>query len=640
MKLVETMRYEELKASGNLPSPNGLVLAITKLLQRDDYKIDDVVHLVQSDPALAGQLLKFSNAASFGHSRPIVSLSKAVISLGTHRVRVLILALCMLHNNRIGKCQQFDYGRFWSRALAAAISAQTLASYAKISAEDNFTAGLLCSIGELSLASIFPERYGEIIVMSGDDIHKRIALEQEAFNTDHRELAATLILEWGLPEVLATAIYHCELPDEADFLDGSRIHELTLCLHVSLSLAEVCMADEGARWAKLPNFYAKAARLGINTQELNLKADGIVLNWLEWGELLKIQTREINSFSNLLASTQFRELDSTLPICPWPNNKSALLICPELELSSLAVHLEVNGYTVMHESNSADGLAVALEESPDLVMVKIADPEVDGAAFCQAMHEDPRGRTCYIVLIVEHEDDNLFVKVLNIQADDFLLMPITRSSLQAKLHGIFNILQLQKDLVRERSSWVTSAGDWAGANRRLIQEAMTDPLTHVSNRRYGLDFLASEWEFSKVNNLPLSCLMIDIDHFKQVNDQYGHQSGDAVLIKLAGLLQSGARSVDLVFRYGGEEFCIVCPGATLEMALVVAERVRQNIESQLFKLEHNEIYITVSIGVAIVVQEHADKDALLHDADEALYRAKEGGRNRVESGTTSPPFYT
>ena len=635
MKLVETMHYEQFKASGHLPSPNGLVLAITKLLQRDDYKIEDVVHLVQSDPAIAGELLKFSNAASFGHSRPIVSLPKAVITLGTQRVRVLILALCMLHNNRIGNCPQFDYGRFWSRALAAAISAQALSSYAKISPEDNFTAGLLCSIGELSLASIYPERYSEIIEASGDDIHKRIALEQETFNTDHRELAATMILEWGLPEVLASAIYHCEFPDEADFLNGSRIHELTLSLHVSLALADVCIANDSTCWEKLPNLYAKAARLGIGTQELNSKADGIVLNWLEWGELLKVQTREINSFSNLIAPPQLREIDSSARLCPWPNNKSALLICQELELSALAAHLEANGYTVMFESNAIDGLAVALEEGPDLVMVKIADSEIDGADLCRAMRDDPRGRSCYIVLIVEHEDENLFSKVHHIQADDFLLMPITIPSLQAKLHGIFNILQLRKDLIRERNSWMTTAGDWAGANRRLIQEAMTDPLTHVSNRRYGMDFLASEWAFAKSNKMPLSCLMIDIDHFKQVNDQYGHQSGDAVLIKLANLLQTGARSVDLVFRYGGEEFCIVCPGATLEMALAVAERVRQNIESQPFKLEHGEILVTVSIGVAIMAQDHGDKDALLHDADAALYRAKEGGRNRVESGVKS-----
>src|SRR5208337_4794317 len=106
-------------------------------------------------------------------------------------------------------------------------------------------------------------------------------------------------------------------------------------------------------------------------------------------------------FSNYFASTQLREFDSTLSICPWPNNKSALLICSKQELSLLAVHLEVNGYTVMHESNLADGLDVALEETPDLVMVKIANPEIDGADFCRAMHDDQRGRSCYIVLIVE-----------------------------------------------------------------------------------------------------------------------------------------------------------------------------------------------------------------------------------------------
>lgn len=633
MKLVETMRYQEFKTSGHLPSPNGLVLAITKLLQRDDYKIDDVVRLVQSDPAIAGELLKFSNAASYGHDRPIASLSKAVITLGTHRVRVIIFALCMLHKHRIGKCLHFDYGRFWSRALATAISAQSLASFAKINAEDNFTAGLLCSIGELILASTFPDQYGEIIASSGDDIHKKISLEQAAFNTDHRELAATLILDWGLPEVLASAIYHCEYPDEAKFLDGTRIHELTLSLHVSLALAEICMAADGERWEKLPNLYAKAARLGISAEELNSKAEGIVKNWLEWGELLKVQTRDITSLGDLLATTQLRDIASPMAICPWPNNCLALLICADSEaISEVTSQLETSGYTVLFDSSMTDGLRTALQENPDLIMIKIDDIEMDGSAFCQSLRSDPRGRSCYIVLIVDHEDNSLFSRVHEMHADDYLLMPITLPSLQAKLHGIFNIIQLQKDLVRERNNWVTSAGDWAGANRRLIQEAMTDPLTHVSNRRYGLDFLASEWEFSKSNNLPLACLMIDIDHFKNINDQFGHQSGDAVLIKLANLLQVGARSVDLVFRYGGEEFCIVCPGASLEMAHTVAERMRQNIASHKFILEQSEISVTVSIGVSILAQAHANKDALLHDADVALYSAKESGRNRVVSG--------
>jgi PleD family two-component response regulator len=121
------------------------------------------------------------------------------------------------------------------------------------------------------------------------------------------------------------------------------------------------------------------------------------------------------------------------------------LICQELELSALAAHLEVNGYTVMHESNAIDGLAVALEEGPDLVMVKIADSEIDGADLCRAMRDDPRGRSCYIVLIVEHEDENLFSKVHHIYKQTiFCLMPITRSFSAGKIARHFQYTTIAK----------------------------------------------------------------------------------------------------------------------------------------------------------------------------------------------------
>lgn len=632
MNFIDPVRYVKLKASGHLPSPKGVALAIVRLLQRDDYKIDDLVRLVQSDPAIAGDLLKFSNAASFGHSRPIVSLSKAITTLGTHRVRVLVLALSVLHNHRSGECLQFDYGRFWSRALAAAISAQALASYAKINAEENFTAGLLCSVGELALASVFPERYGEIISASAESLHERLALEREAFDVDHRELTAALLLEWGVPEVLATAIYHCEAPEEANFLEGSRAYELTFSLHVALALAEICVAEEGERWTMLPNLFAKAARLGISTEELNSMADGIIASWFEWGELLKIQTREITSFAELLASSQPREQVSASPACTWPKNKSILLICTKSpESSAITVYLEANGYAVIHAQNSTDGLAKALEEKPDLIMIEMSAPGIDGSTFCQALRGDARGRSAYIILIVNQEDDGILIQVLDMHADDFMLRPITGLTLQAKLRAAFKILQLQREIIKERNGLVNSAGDWAGTNRRLIHAAMTDQLTHLANRRHGMDFLAIEFAFSSSNNLPLSCLMIDVDHFKHVNDKNGHQGGDAVLVKLASLLQAGARSRDLVFRYGGEEFCIVCPGVTLEMACAVAERIRQNVAAQPFQFDHMVIEVTVSIGVAIMLPTHADGEALIRDADASLYGAKKAGRNRVVS---------
>lgn len=295
MKLVDPTHYAKLKETGQLPSPKGLALAIIKLLQRDDYKLDELVRLIQADPVIAGEMLKFANAAPYGHTSPIVSLSKAVTTLGTRQVGMIIVAFSVLNNHRSGNCAQFDYEKFWSRSLATAISAQSLAFYAKTNADENFTAGLLSSLGELALASIFPERYGEIISMSDDRSIKRITLERESFSNDHRELNATLMLDWGLPLKLVAAIYHCEAPDEADFLDGSRTNGLTLSLHIALTLGDVCVADDDARSAMLPNLYAKAARLGISTEEMNSMADSIIANWKIWCEQLKIQTGEIAS---------------------------------------------------------------------------------------------------------------------------------------------------------------------------------------------------------------------------------------------------------------------------------------------------------------------------------------------------------
>ena len=628
MQLVDPIRYIKLKASGRLPSPKGIALAIVRLLQREDFKIDDLLRLVQSDPAIAGNLLKFSNAASYGHSRPIVSLSKAIITLGTFRVRNLVLALSVLHHHRDGDCPEFDYARFWSRSLASAISAQALASYAKITPEENFTAGLLSCVGELALASIFPERYGEIILASDRASQKRLGLEQEAFGTDHRELTATLLLEWGFPEALVSAIYHCEAPDDADLLEGSRGYGLAYSLHIALDLAEICVSDNGQRWAMLPNLFAKAARLGISSDELNSMADGIIASWIEWGTMLEIQTREINSFTDLLASSQPR--DKSLASSGVSNNRPALLICNESpEFNVVAGYLEMNGYVVNYASNATDGLIKALEVKPDLVLIEMSAADMDGSTLCRALRDIPRGGSSYIIIVVDHIDADLLEKMLEMGADDCLLRPITGLSLQEKLRGVFKILQLQHELVKERNELVSSASAWAGSNRRLIHVAMTDPLTQLPNRRHGMDTFSAEWAFARANNLTLACMMIDIDHFKDINDRYGHKAGDSVLVKLAILLQTGARSEDLVFRYGGEEFCIVCPGSTLETACTVAERIRQNVANQAFQLKEMDIAVTVSIGVAIMLPQHADEGALIHDADAAMYRAKHSGRNQV-----------
>lgn len=168
----------------------------------------------------------------------------------------------------------------------------------------------------------------------------------------------------------------------------------------------------------------------------------------------------------------------------------------------------------------------------------------------------------------------------------------------------------------------------------LEVESITDPLTKAYNRRYLDRRLDDEVARSKRYSLELSVLMIDIDYFKRVNDTYGHQAGDAILSTLSGLVKASLRDLDVVARYGGEEFLVICTNTPVNGAALVAQRLRQLVESHQFEIaddsgKKQNIRITISLGVAVLIPGFDSKEQLVQAADQALYRAKEEGRNRV-----------
>lgn len=174
------------------------------------------------------------------------------------------------------------------------------------------------------------------------------------------------------------------------------------------------------------------------------------------------------------------------------------------------------------------------------------------------------------------------------------------------------------------------------ATRRLYESAMHDPLTGVYNRRYLDDHLAAEFAFAARHGTALSLLLIDADHFKRVNDTWGHAAGDAALRTLAGHLQRSVRSEDMIARFGGEEFAVLARETSATGALAVAERIRKSVERTPVQLEAGKtVSLTVSIGVVHMggTRAYLSAHALLEAADEALYRAKEAGRNRCETAT-------
>ena len=200
--------------------------------------------------------------------------------------------------------------------------------------------------------------------------------------------------------------------------------------------------------------------------------------------------------------------------------------------------------------------------------------------------------------------------------------------MRARLRAARHYVQLLDAWERDRAQLKQFTAELAISNRRLEHVAMTDLLTSLPNRRAGMGALERAWAASSRFEQALSVLVLDIDHFKRVNDTYGHAVGDKVLIEVAQQIQRVARKDDSVCRLGGEEFLMICPSTDIKAALLAADRLRRTIEALQINVQGTVIRSTVSIGVASREPQMADSDALVNAADRALYRAKEAGRNR------------
>jgi two-component system cell cycle response regulator len=166
-------------------------------------------------------------------------------------------------------------------------------------------------------------------------------------------------------------------------------------------------------------------------------------------------------------------------------------------------------------------------------------------------------------------------------------------------------------------------------HEEIYRLTIEDGLTQTANKRALTDFLEKEFARAKRYERALSVVLFDLDHFKRINDEYGHLMGDYVLREVAKVIKTRVRREEMFARYGGEEFCIVLPEMSLEDAMRFAETVREMVEVHPFKFENNNVHVTVSIGVATVTEEMARPEALILAADQNLYRAKRSGRNRV-----------
>jgi diguanylate cyclase (GGDEF)-like protein len=272
----------------------------------------------------------------------------------------------------------------------------------------------------------------------------------------------------------------------------------------------------------------------------------------------------------------------------------------------LEARLGAAGYSVVTFTSAVEALAALARETPALVLMDIGLPGLDGVEACRRVaSEYPDVPVVLITSRAEVEDR---VMGLEAGARDYISKPFASRELLARVKVI-----LREAALRETAQQRVKA---------LESLALIDPLTRVSNRRYLELRYAEELTRSVRYARPISCLMLDVDDFKAINDTHGHSAGDSVLVAIADLLQRSLRAVDTLVRYGGEEFVIVMPETELSGALAAANRIRLQVASA--EIGPHGLRVTVSIGAAT-----GATDDLLFRADQAMYIAKRAGKNRT-----------
>jgi two-component system cell cycle response regulator len=257
------------------------------------------------------------------------------------------------------------------------------------------------------------------------------------------------------------------------------------------------------------------------------------------------------------------------------------------------------------------------ESCPNLIILDWMMPGISGLELCQRIRARKTACYPYVLLLSAKDAKQDIVEGLDAGADDYLAKPIDTNELRSRLRVGSRILALQNELLRKEEE--------------LRFEALHDKLTGLWNRRAIMDFMGRELERGRRRRESVGALMMDLDHFKAINDTHGHQAGDVVLQEVGQRLVNGMRNYDWAARYGGEEFLVLLSNCNAETLVMCAERMRQTICSEPVRLPDLEIPVTVSIGATMFSFEHPlTGDQLVSVADAALYRAKRNGRNRVE----------
>ncbi|MDR2092356.1 MAG: diguanylate cyclase [Azoarcus sp.] len=641
---IDLKRFAQIKATGHLPSPRGVALAVMRMAQDETVSATDLARVIKGDPAFVGRLIKAANGMLF-RQRAIVSVREALMVVGLPAVRAMVLGFSLLSNYRKGNCPGFDYTRFWSSSLIMAVAMQTFAGRIRLVAADElFSVGLLARIGELALATVYPIKYGRLLAIMADNPGiDLVEQERQVLAMTHAELGTAMLADWGIPPVFTAPVYYYEHPGDVSFAADSREMTVMQCLILARNVAEICLGAQPGQQTLMGRALRLAAHLGYGREAFVSDCNAIARQWQEWSKLLQLGNTVVPPFDALSgaetgepptsaqAAHQAGEKgEASSPSAAPPGLRAMLVEKNAAERARLSKALQGIGIRVFECLNLRAVMEQVLDVQPQILVLDASDDPVHVGRLIKTLRASRIGRGMYILLLLP-SDDVTHIAVLEAGADDFFIKPAGARMLLARLNAARRIVQLQQELEHEREELRHFAAELAISNRCLQEAALTDALTGLPNLRYAHERMRQEWSAAQRTGRTLACMIVDIDHFKRINDIYGHDVGDMSLRQASDALRMALRGKDVICRIGGDEFLVICPETSLEEAIACGERLRAEINQLTISNENEILHLTISVGVAVEDDTMAEVSDLVKKADRAVLLAKRQGRNRTAS---------
>lgn len=638
--------FELLHASGRLPSPRGVATRVIQLTGQDEVSIPELARAISGDPAFVGRVLKAANGLLHAGRRPVMSVAEALMVLGVPAVRALATGFSLLSEHREGQCRAFDYNRYWASSVAMALGMQAVVGHTRaLGSDEAFSLGLLIRVGELALATVYPEEYAALLQSADERGAGLLQAEKGAFAISHGELGAEMVEHWGVPSIFALIVRFMDCSDQAGFEPGSRRSRLLESALLARGFEQFCMADDAQRHHQLEQLQLKGEAHGIQRDEMLADATRMFALWCEWLDLLELQPGVSRTFP-VMSPPEAASLVEARPALSQPSaRKRERLALPEAPDRPLVLVVDQQARqrnqvvdfladeecAVVESGDIADALDFALELQPHMMVLGCVSASADLLELVAALRRTSAGRVMHLLLRIADRSDEAMILLLEAGGDDAVPMDAAPRLLQARLRAGLREVRLQRELEHDRLELHGFAAQLAISNRRLHDMALTDPLTGFRNRRYAIDRLQQEWAVADRNGRPLSCLAVDVDYLKEINDRFGHDAGDAALTHVAHTLRKALRVQDVICRIGGDEFLVICPDADLAAVVAGAERARRAVREAPLDFAGVLTPLSVSIGVAEARSDVDGAAALIKLADQGAYISKQSGRNAIHA---------